>query len=82
MSLCDLGSETLRLPGQWNVVLSLGKNVSLTERFKLHIRADFLNAFNHTNFNAIAADVTLANFGQFTSTAGARVIQLNARLTF
>ena len=78
----NLGNGALRLPGQWNLDFSLGKNVSLTERFKLQIRADFFNVLNHTNFNAISADVTSGTFGQFTSTAGARIIQLNARLSW
>ena len=78
----NLGNGALRLPGQWDVDFSLGKNVPLTERLKLRVRGNFFNGLNHTNFNAISSDVTPASFGQFTGTAGARVIQLNARLTW
>jgi len=78
----NVGNDAIRLPGLWNLDFSLAKIVSLTERLKLQIRGDFLNGLNHTNFNAISTSVNSANFGQFTATAGARIIQLNARLTF
>ena len=36
-------------PGSWNVDISLGKNVSLTERLNARFSADFFNVFNHAN---------------------------------
>jgi hypothetical protein len=56
----------------------------------LQIRADMINAFNHTNFGpapgtagfGVATDINAGNFGRFTSTRGARLVQFNARLTF
>jgi hypothetical protein len=77
-----LGRNALRFPGFWNVDLGLAKNLSFTERLKLQIRGDFLNALNHTNFSGIDSNIRSANFGKFTATRGARVIQLNARFTF
>ncbi len=41
-----------------------------------------LNAFNHTNLSGLQTNITSGNFGRFTSTRGARVIQLNLRLSF
>lgn len=38
-------------PGYWNVDLGVNKAFQVTERFKLDFRAEFFNAFNHTNFD-------------------------------
>jgi len=77
-----LGRNALRGPGFWNIDLALSKNLAISERIGLQIRADMINAFNHTNFVGIATDINAANFGRFTSTRGARLVQFNARLTF
>jgi hypothetical protein len=77
-----LGRNALRLPGIWNLDFSIAKNLALTERVRMQLRADMINAFNHTNFTAISTTITAANFGRFTGTSGSRVIQVNMRLTF
>jgi hypothetical protein len=77
-----LGRNALRLPGFYNIDIGLAKNLNFTERLRLQIRGDFLNATNHTNFNAVDSNIRSQNFGKFTGTRGARVIQLNARFTF
>ena len=75
-----LGRNALRLPGFWNVDLALSKNLEFTQRVRLQLRADMFNAFNHTLFSAVNTTITSPNFGRFTSTRGARVVQLNTRL--
>lgn len=75
-----LGRNALRLPGFWNVDLALSKNIEFTQRVRLQLRADMFNAFNHTLFSAVNTTITSPNFGRFTSTRGARVVQLNTRL--
>jgi hypothetical protein len=77
-----LGRNALRGPGFWNIDLSLSKSLQFTERIALQIRADMFNAFNHTSFSGINTTITSGTFGAFTSTRGARTVQLNARLTF
>jgi len=77
-----LGRNALRLPGYWNFDAGLAKNLKFTERLQLQLRADFINAFNHTTFDQIQTNITNAAFGRFTRTRGARQIQLNMRLTF
>jgi hypothetical protein len=37
-------------PGLWNVDLSLSKNVVIKERYRINIRGEFFNFFNHANF--------------------------------
>ena len=79
----NLGRGVVRRPGLWNVDLSLGKNFKIAEAVRLQVRMDAFNAFNHTNLSGLAStDVTSGSFGRFTNTTGARVAQLNVRLSF
>lgn len=78
----NLGRNALRAPGFWNLDLALAKNLEFTERYRLQIRADMFNSLNHTNFSSVSTGIEAGNFGRFTSTRGARVVQFNARLTF
>jgi hypothetical protein len=78
----NAGPGEWRAPGMWNLDFSLAKNFSLTERMKLQIRTDMFNSFNHTNLSGLRTSVNDPFFGELLSTLGARVIQLNARLTF
>lgn len=78
----SIGRNALRAPGYWNLDLALAKNLDLTERYRLQIRCDMFNSLNHTNFAGIQTGIDAANFGRFTSTRGARLVQFNARLSF
>jgi hypothetical protein len=78
----NAGPGEWRLPGQWNLDFSFGKNFDIREAVKLQIRAEMFNALNHTNLTGLRTGITDPFFGQLRSTAGARTIQLNARLTF
>ncbi len=78
----NIGRNALRAPGYWNLDFALAKNFNFRERWRLQFRADLFNSLNHTNFSGISTSINAANFGRFTSTRGARLIQLNARLTF
>jgi len=72
----------VRAPGLWNVDFSLAKNFAIRENMRLQIRTDLFNALNHTNLSGLRTSINDAFFGQLLSTAGARIVQLNARLTF
>ena len=78
----NIGNGAVRAPGRWDLNFSLGKNIAITERVRLQLRTDMFNFFNHTNLSGITTNVTSGTFGRLTSTTGARVIQLNARLSF
>ncbi len=78
----NLGRNAVMGPGLVNFDISLGKNFSITERYRIQFRADMFNAFNHTNYSVIETNTQSANFGRMTSTRGAREIQLNARFSF
>jgi len=78
----NVGRNVWSAPGQWNVDFSFGKTVPLKERVSLRVRADMFNAFNHINPTGLETNISSARFGRLTSTAGARRIQLQARLSF
>ncbi|GAC1663708.1 MAG: hypothetical protein NVS9B4_18740 [Candidatus Acidiferrum sp.] len=63
--------------------LSIIKKFSITERVKLQFRSEFLNAFNHPQFNGPNLDTTSSSFGKVTSQNNLpRNIQLGLKLTF
>ena len=78
----NFGPGALRLPGLWNLDFSFAKNFSIREAIKLQIRTDMFNSLNHTNLTGLRTSINDPFFGQLLNTAGARIIQLNARLTF
>jgi len=79
----NVGNGAIRGPGLVNDDLSLGRNFHLfKERFIFQLRADAFNVFNHTNFTTVDTEITHSTFGRLLATAGARVIQLNARLSW
>ena len=78
----NVGNGAVRGPGLWNIDFSAGKNFVITERMRLQLRADSFNFFNHTNPSGISTSLNSPTFGRYTSTLGARVIQLNAHLVF
>ena len=89
----NTGRAIFRLPGrnQWDITLSKFWNTS--QKTRLQFRADFINAFNQTQFttinNVCGAGLTdsscaIANntFGQFDGVRLAREIQLSLKLFF
>ncbi len=78
----SLGHRALFQPGYWTTDLALSKRLRLNERVNLQIRADLFNAFNKTFFAGVTSGIDSTSFGRFTSSRGARVVQLNTRLQF
>ena len=78
----NIGKFAAYGPGSWTFNMNLGKTFQMNERFKLTIRADAYNALNHVNLGSPNTELTSATFGRITSAAGARSMQMNARLTF
>ncbi|HEY3990892.1 MAG TPA: TonB-dependent receptor [Acidobacteriaceae bacterium] len=69
--------------------LSAIKNNKISERFSFQFRAEFFNAFNHTNFGdptlsngGVSTNVDSSNFGQVTAAHLPREIQLGGKLYF
>lgn len=86
----DGTGHPLRGLGLWNLDSRLGKVLSLHERYKIEVSADFFNLFNHVNFFDPSLNVNLpATFGVINTqlipanrTFGSRWIQLGLRVSF
>jgi hypothetical protein len=78
----NVGNGAIRTPGSVNLDFSIGKSLAIGEKSKIQIRADMFNALNHTNLNGLRTSLNDTFFGQLLGTAGARVVQLNARFSF
>lgn len=86
----DGRANPLRGLGAWNLDASLGKVTTISETVRMEISAQFLNIFNHVNFNDPTLDsTTSSSFGVITSeavpanrSAGARWIELGLRVEF
>jgi hypothetical protein len=78
----NLGRNTFRGPGFANFSFSGLKNIDLTERFKVVLRADWINAFNQRNFGNPTVLMNSPNFGVNTSDPGGRTMLLSAKIRF
>ena len=78
-----LQRNAFRGPNRVNLDLALEKKTRLTERMELNFRAEFFNAFNHTEWQmAVSTPFTSPLLGQVTSTWDPRIGQLALRLRF
>ena len=55
---------------------------NLTERINLQFRADFINAFNHPNYQAAQTDRSNSAFGTISEAYPPRNIQFSMKLAF
>lgn len=74
---------SVRSPGMDNWNLSLTKQFSITERFKVNLRASSFNLLNHPVFSAPNTQFGTGNFGRIFSQANApRQTELALKLLF
>jgi hypothetical protein len=59
------GRNAFRTPGAWTFNFSAGKQFSLTERFKLDLRAEAFNIFNHSNLYLVYGENEVSSFVGF-----------------
>jgi hypothetical protein len=80
----NLPRNYLRGPGRDNWNLALFKSFVFSEErgSRLEFRAEFFNAFNHTEFNNVSTTYSSSNFGAVTSAHDPREIQLGLKLYF
>jgi hypothetical protein len=80
----NAGPGSLEGPRMAIYNLSLAKVFTLNESrgISLRLRGDFINAFNHTNFQAPGANASDSTFGVVSAAYPPRNIQLGLRLTF
>ncbi len=78
---CSPQLDGLRSPHYTDVDLSLHKDFPITERFRLQFRTDFINAFNHVQFNAPNMGLG-STMGQITGAQPPRNIQLAMKIYY
>ncbi|HEX6821468.1 MAG TPA: TonB-dependent receptor [Candidatus Sulfotelmatobacter sp.] len=80
----NLPFNAIRGPGRQNWNLALFKSFVFSESrgSKLEFRAEFFNAFNHTEFRDVSRTFTNGDFGAVTSAHDPREIQLGLKLYF
>src|SRR5262245_23878650 len=79
----NMNVAALRGPGLWNLDLSLGKNINITENRKLELKADLSNALNHTEyFSSLGTNMSGVGFGRLNAARSPRTIQVQARIAF
>ena len=62
--------------------MSVSKEIRITERVRIQLRNDFINAFNQRNFGNPVAAMNAPNFGQNTSNPGNRTMLLSGKIRF
>lgn len=78
---CSPQLDGLRSPHYTDVDMSVHKDFPIAERFRLQFRTDFINAFNHVQFNA--PNMSLGStMGQITGAQPPRNIQLALKLYY
>jgi hypothetical protein len=78
----NLGRNTFRGPGFRNWSLSAMKNIDIVERWRVQLRADWINAFNHRNFGNPIATMSSPQFGANTTDPGGRTMLVSAKILF
>ncbi|HEY1493350.1 MAG TPA: TonB-dependent receptor [Candidatus Solibacter sp.] len=87
-TLGSLAQSFFTGPRFFNLDASLAKDFKLTERFRLNIRTDWINATNHEDFATatIDANINSATFGRVTAKSATgnnnRIVVLGARINF
>jgi Carboxypeptidase regulatory-like domain/TonB dependent receptor len=78
----NLGYNNIKGPGVFQLDVALSRTFAVHEKKTLQIRAESFNMVNHVNFNTPVATLNSGNFGQITSAADPRIIQLAAKFVF
>jgi len=77
-----LGRNAFRGPSRNGFDLSLQKRTNITENVRAEFRAEFFNLLNLTEFGNPNQTSNSGTFGQISTTADPRIIQLALRLSF
>ena len=79
----DSSRNSVYGPGLQTMDFGLVREFAVAEKARFEARAEFFNAFNHTNLGTPNRFVNTASFGSITEVATpGREIQLSARVSF
>jgi hypothetical protein len=82
VALYGLPRNFFRGPGRTNLDLALAKTTPIAEHVAAELRLEAFNIFNHTEFSNPDTNPNSGTFGQETTTADPRILQLALRITF
>ena len=68
--------------GGINEDIGILKTTHITEKYRVQLRAEMLNAFNRHQLGGANTTITNANYGQITSASGNRTMQAAIRVEF
>jgi hypothetical protein len=77
----NAGRNVVRGDGFHSVDLSVFRNFAFTEQWKLQIRAEAVNSFNHVNYQGPVVNIN-STPGAFVAAAQPRIIQFGLKLSF
>jgi outer membrane receptor protein involved in Fe transport len=66
------GRDAFRAPGVWTMDFAIHKNFNVSERFKLQLRGEAFNVFNHSNLYLVYSNTDLSSTSFITATRGVR----------
>ncbi len=79
----SLAPRFLEGPGLFELDLSLGKRIAITERKSLELRADAIAVTNSPNFAPPITEISNTSFGRIMNTIGGnRIVVVSARFNF
>lgn len=78
----NAGRGSVEGPPTTRFDLTAVKNITFGETFRIQLRAEMFNMFNHTNFRVLSTNITATNFGQVTTTRDPRTMQFGAKVYF
>ncbi len=78
----NFGRNVFHGPGLNNFDLMATKNIRIAEAQNVMFRAEFYNAFNHTQFNNPNSNIGSSNFGRITGAAAPRIVQATLQYSF
>lgn len=79
----DASRDVAWSPGLFNVDISLGKQIYVTERQLFELRFEAFNSTNHTNWGNPGTSFGSSSFGVISSTVGNnRIVQMAVRFQF
>jgi hypothetical protein len=78
----NAAATTVIGPGYQRWDVSLFKNFTIREGWRMQFRTETFNFVNHTNYQAVSTSLGATNFGQVTTSRDPRRVQLGLKLTF
>ena len=78
----NLGRNVFHGPGIHNWDVSVVKRIQVKEQQQLEFRTEFLNVFNHAQFQNPSGSINSVDFGRITNTLSPRIVEISLRYAF